>query len=124
MSALSSARYSGCRARTCASKAAKGSGTRRTIALIRDGREARLALAELAPWRVRGDLDPALLAEVVDDAVGVLEGLALVHLCPRDHVDAIAAVLREGGPRTVRALERDQRERERDDAQEDDRPAH
>src|SRR5438552_18787004 len=78
-SALSSARYSCCRARTCASNAAKGSDTAGPY-LIRDGREARLALAELAPRRVRGDLDPALLAEVVDEAVRLLERLALVDL--------------------------------------------
>src|SRR5260221_2932659 len=80
MSAASSSRYSCWCARTCASNAANRSGTRRTISLIRDGREARLALAELAARREGRDLDPPFLAEVMDDAVDVLERLALVDL--------------------------------------------
>src|SRR5438270_6987202 len=57
-----------------------------------DGRRAGLAAAELAARRVRRDLDPAFLAQVVHDAVVVLERLALVYLRPRDHEHAVAAV--------------------------------
>src|SRR5258707_11434112 len=126
MSAASSSTYSCWCAHTCASKAAKGSDTRRTISLIRDGREARLALAELAARRERRDLDPPLLAEVVDDPVGVLERLALVDLRARDHEPAIAAVDRERRTRPAGAAQRGEREDQRDrgeqreDGREDD----
>src|SRR5256885_15102340 len=125
-SALSSSRYSCVRARTCASKEAKGSGTGRTIALIRNGREARLALAELAARGVRRDLDPSLLAEVMDDAVLVLERLALVDLRAWEHEHAIAAVGRGRRPRSIGPTKRDHTEgerrgrEEREDHREDD----
>src|SRR5258708_22226859 len=128
MSAASSSTYSCWCARTCASKAANRSGTRRTISLIRDGREARLALAELAARRERRDLDPPLLAEVVDDAVRVLEGLALVDLRARDHEPAVAAIDRECRAWPARAAKRGEREDERgggeqrEDREKDDDP--
>src|SRR5436190_421082 len=98
--------------RTVGSNGAKGSGTGATLGLIRDGREARPALSELASWGVRRDFDPPLLAEVVHDAVGFLERLAFVHLGARHHVDAVAAVLRERGARAARSPERDESEAE------------
>src|SRR5256885_14661170 len=101
MRTLSSSIYSRSRARTNESNGAK-LVTPRRVSSGRDGRRAGLALAELAPRRVRGDLDPPLLAEIVDDAVEILERLALVNLCARNHEDAVAAVRRKRRPWTVR----------------------
>src|SRR5207245_1432793 len=64
--------------------------------LTGDGRRSGLALAELAPRRVRRDLDPSLLAEVMDDTIDVLERFPAVDLRARDHVDAVTAVRRQG----------------------------
>src|SRR5438477_11643495 len=83
--------YSRSRARTNASNSAKPVTARR-LASGRNGRRSGLALSELAPRRVRRDLDPALLAEVMDDTVEILNRLALIDLRARDHVDAVAAV--------------------------------
>src|SRR5438093_6462204 len=74
----------------------------RRLSLRRNGRRARLALAELAARRERRHFDPALLAEVVHDAVEVLEGLAPIHLGAWEHVHAVAAVVGERRPRPVR----------------------
>src|SRR4029077_14334002 len=79
-----------------------------------------LALAELASRRVRRDLDPPLLAEIVDDSVQVLEGLTLVDLGARDHEDAIATVHWKGRPWAVRRAGRDEREREARERQHDE----
>src|SRR5258707_13520911 len=99
MSGASSSTYSCWCVRTCASNAANRSGTRRTISLIRDGREARLALAELAPRRERRDLDPPLPAEEGDDAVQLPEGVSLVDPRARDHEPEGAALDRYRRPR-------------------------
>src|SRR5882762_7416183 len=107
---LSSSTYSRSRARTYESNSAK-LVTRGRLTSGRNGRRSGLALAELASRRVRGDLDPALLAEVVDDAVEVLERLALVDLRTRDHVDAVAAVRRARRPRPSRRARGCQRQR-------------
>src|SRR5207253_7454708 len=82
--------------------------------------------AELAARGVRSELDPSLLAEVMDDAVLVLERLALVHLRAWEHEHAIAAVGRERRPRSIRPAKRDHGEderrgrKEREDRREDD----
>src|SRR5437016_3658926 len=69
------------------------------LSLRGDGRRPGLALTKLAARRERRDLDPALLAEVMDDPVDILERLAAIHLGARDHEDAVAAVSRKSGPR-------------------------
>src|SRR2546430_13289650 len=111
MRTLSSSMYSRSRARTNESKSAKPV-TRRRLTSGRNGRRAGLALAELASRRVRCDLDPSLLAEIVDDPVHVLDRLALVHLGARDHEDAVAAVQRQRRPWTVRRAGGNEREAE------------
>src|SRR5437667_1455920 len=68
------------------------SGHAGRLASGRNGRRSGLAFSELAPRRVRRDLDPTLLAEVMDDTVEVLDRLALVDLRARDHVNAVAAI--------------------------------
>src|SRR2546428_11781943 len=99
----------------------------RRLSLRRNGRRARLALAELAARRERRHFDPALLAEVVHEAVEVLEGLAPVHLGAWEHVHAVAAVVGERRPRPVRVAGDGEREREagkpENDDDEDDREA-
>src|SRR3981081_1940426 len=97
---LSSSMYSRSRARTNASNSAKLI-TRERLASGRNGRRAGLALTELAARRVRRDLDPPLLAEIVDDAVEILDPLALVDLGARDHEDAVPPIRRQGRPRPV-----------------------
>src|SRR3984893_1395845 len=121
---FSSSMYSRSRARTYESNFAK-LATPRRLSSGRDGRRSGLALAELASWRVRCYLDPALLAEVVDHRVEVLESRGLASLCARNHEDAVAAVHREGRPWPLRGACRDEREREarerQDDEHEDDK---
>src|SRR5256886_7120002 len=101
MRTLSSSMYSRSRARTYVSNCVKLVTVGR-VSSGRNGRRSGLAFAELAPGRVRGHLDPPLLAEIVDDPVEVLDGFALVHLCARDHVHAVTAVRRKGRSRTAR----------------------
>src|SRR6266550_3947833 len=123
ISDLSSSMYSGTRARTYASNSAKPV-TRCRLSLGRDGRRSSPALAKLASRRDRRHLDPAFLAEVMDDAVGVLERLAPIDLRARDHVEAVTAVHRKRRPRAVRGArdtdrEEETAEREQDDERED-----
>src|SRR6266850_4559759 len=119
---FSSSMYSRSRARTYESNSAK-LVTRRRLTSGRNGRRSGLALAELASRRVRGDLDPALLAKVVNNAVEVLERLALVNLCARNHEDAVAAVRWKRRPWAVCRAggdERDAQARERQDEKDKD----
>src|SRR5207245_8762275 len=55
-------------------------GHARRLSLGRNGRRSGLALAELAARRDRRDLDPSFLAEVLNDAIDVLEGLQALAL--------------------------------------------
>src|SRR5712691_2504764 len=110
-STLSSSMYSRSRAHTKASNDAK-LVTPGRVSSGRNGRRSGLALAELAPRRVRSDLDPPLLTEIVDDPVEVLDRLALVHLCARDHEDAVAAVRWEGRSWAMRRAGGNEREAE------------
>src|SRR5438874_12153230 len=103
--------YSRSRARTNASNSAKPVTARR-LASGRDGRRSGLALSELAPRRVGRDLDPPLLAEVVNDPVEVLDRLAFVDLRTRDHVHAVAAVRRKRRPWPTRRAGCGQRQSE------------
>src|SRR5947207_6480780 len=119
MRTLSSSMYSRSRARTNESNSAKPI-TRRRLTSGRNGRRAGLALAELASRRVRGDLDPPLLAEIVDDPVEILERLALVNLCARNHEDAVAAVRWKRRPRAVRSARGDQRETQTRESQDEE----
>src|SRR5437660_1778376 len=131
MRTLSSSMYSRSRARTYVSNCVKVVTVGR-VSSGRNGRRSGLAFAELAPGRVRGHLDPPLLAEIVDDPVEVLDGFALVHLCARDHVHAVTAVRRKGRSRTARRASRSEREPETrqgqdhkdDDDEEDAETAH
>src|SRR2546428_7739548 len=122
-SALSSSTYSATRARTCSSKRANAVTPAR-VSLGGDRRRTGLALPQLAARREWCHLDPALLAEVVHDTIEIFDRLAPVHLRARDHVDAVAAVLRERGTRTIRDAgdgerEGEARERENDDDEND-----
>src|SRR2546430_3098459 len=119
MRTLSSSMYSRSRARTNESNSAK-LVTPRRVSSGRAGRRAGLALAELAPRRVRGDLDPPLLAEIVDDAVEILERLALVNLCARNHEDAVAAVRWKRRPRPLRRTGSDEGETETRESQDEE----
>src|SRR5437867_9798949 len=101
MRSFSSSRYSRACARTCSSNFWKR-GTASRLGLSRHRRRPGLALPELAFRRNRGHLDPPLLAEVVHDAVRVLERLAPIDLGPRDHAVAVAAVNRAGAPAPAR----------------------
>src|SRR2546425_7257957 len=93
-------------------EAERASNVPRRLASGRNGRRSGLALPQLATRRVRCDLDPPLLTEVVDNPVEIFDRLALVDLCARDHVDAVAAVRRKGWPRASRRAGRDESERE------------
>src|SRR2546421_3255745 len=100
---------------------------RRRLASGRNGRRSGLALSEFASRRVRRYLDPALLAEIVDDSVQILDGLAFVDLCARDHEHAIAAVRRKRRPRAVRRTRRNECEgetREGQDKKDEDDKEH
>src|SRR6266566_518624 len=108
---LSSSMYSRSRARTYESNSAK-LVTADRLTSGRNGRRSGLALAELASRRVRGDLDPPLLAQVVDNAIQILEGLSFVDLRARDHEDAVAAVHRKSRPWPARRAGRDEPEPE------------
>src|SRR5439155_12880406 len=76
-------------------------GHARRLSLGRNGRRSSLALAELAARRDRRDLDPSFLAEVLNDAIAVLERLTAVDLRSRDHVDAVTAVQTQRRPRAA-----------------------
>src|SRR5437867_925622 len=128
---FSSSTYSRSRARTYASNSAKPVTPRR-LASGGQRRRSGLAPAELAPRRERRHLDPSLLAEVLNDAVDVLDRLALVNLRARNHEDTVAAVRRKRRSRAIRRARRGESESEpgegehdqKEDDEEDRKIAH